>query len=142
MCDFVHLCIFFFKQKTAYEMRISDWSSDVGSSDLLAEKKSLALREGDRIRWTANDKARGLFNSALARVATVESGAIVVEMADRQQLRLAAGDPMLPRLDLAYSLTLHMAQGTPTDKAIPVLSTHVRHLSKLGRGSCRDTGRQ
>src|SRR3546814_3875288 len=29
-CDFV----FFFKQKTAYEMRISDWSSDVCSSDL------------------------------------------------------------------------------------------------------------
>src|SRR3546814_6214423 len=26
--------IFFFKQKTAYEMRISDWSSHVGSSDL------------------------------------------------------------------------------------------------------------
>src|SRR3546814_8497997 len=26
--------VFFFKQKTAYEMRISDWSSDVGSSDL------------------------------------------------------------------------------------------------------------
>src|SRR3546814_3198339 len=35
--DFVlwyHLFIFFFKQKTAYEMRISDWSSDVCSSDL------------------------------------------------------------------------------------------------------------
>src|SRR3546814_3975725 len=30
----VLLC-FFFKQKTAYEMRISDWSSDVCSSDLL-----------------------------------------------------------------------------------------------------------
>src|SRR3546814_4600018 len=28
------LCVFFFKQKTAYEMRISDWSSDVCSSDL------------------------------------------------------------------------------------------------------------
>src|SRR3546814_6879334 len=28
------LWIFFFKQKTAYEMRISDWSSDVCSSDL------------------------------------------------------------------------------------------------------------
>src|SRR3546814_2689308 len=28
------LCFFFFKQKTAYEMRISDWSSDVCSSDL------------------------------------------------------------------------------------------------------------
>src|SRR3546814_9204426 len=29
------LFFFFFKQKTAYEMRISDWSSDVCSSDLL-----------------------------------------------------------------------------------------------------------
>src|SRR3546814_1687209 len=29
------MCFFFFKQKTAYEMRISDWSSDVCSSDLL-----------------------------------------------------------------------------------------------------------
>lgn len=95
----------------------------------LAEKKPLALREGDRIRWTANDKARGLFNSALARVATVESGAIVVETADRQQLRLAEGDPMLSRLDLAYSLNMHMAQGITTDKAITVMSSHERHLS-------------
>src|SRR3546814_5304078 len=31
VCGF---CLFFFKQKTAYEMRISDWSSDVCSSDL------------------------------------------------------------------------------------------------------------
>src|SRR3546814_4853636 len=30
--------IFFFKQKTAYEMRISDWSSDVCSSDLLRSR--------------------------------------------------------------------------------------------------------
>src|SRR3546814_2870957 len=29
------LFVFFFKQKTAYEMRISDWSSDVCSSDLI-----------------------------------------------------------------------------------------------------------
>src|SRR3546814_15400978 len=29
------LFVFFFKQKTAYEMRISDWSSDVCSSDLV-----------------------------------------------------------------------------------------------------------
>src|SRR3546814_6460951 len=31
------LCFLFFKQKTAYEMRISDWSSDVCSSDLKGE---------------------------------------------------------------------------------------------------------
>src|SRR3546814_2487069 len=32
---FEYECFFFCKQKTAYEMRISDWSSDVCSSDLL-----------------------------------------------------------------------------------------------------------
>src|SRR3546814_3611601 len=34
-CFLYALFIFFFKQKTAYEMRISDWSSDVCSSDLI-----------------------------------------------------------------------------------------------------------
>src|SRR3546814_6721634 len=40
LCDvlLVYVCVccvfFFFKQKTAYELRISDWSSDVCSSDL------------------------------------------------------------------------------------------------------------
>src|SRR3546814_5789068 len=40
------LFIFFFKQKTAYEMRISDWSSDVCSSDLArgAGSRSLGRR--------------------------------------------------------------------------------------------------
>src|SRR3546814_12326622 len=33
---FLYIVFFFFKQKTAYEMRISDWSSDVCSSDLRA----------------------------------------------------------------------------------------------------------
>src|SRR3546814_6744320 len=33
-CKLVDESVFFFKQKTAYEMRISDWSSDVCSSDL------------------------------------------------------------------------------------------------------------
>src|SRR3546814_5643292 len=40
ICSFV---LFFFKQKTAYEMRISDWSSDVCSSDLEAD---MGLYEG------------------------------------------------------------------------------------------------
>src|SRR3546814_5877789 len=37
---------FFFKQKTAYEMRISDWSSDVCSSDLHAEHHLVGHRRG------------------------------------------------------------------------------------------------
>src|SRR3546814_6524682 len=35
----VAVCFFFFKQKTAYELLISDWSSDVCSSDLWRAKK-------------------------------------------------------------------------------------------------------
>src|SRR3546814_575802 len=35
--------VFFFKQKTAYEMRISDWSSDVCSSDLIMRQPSPPL---------------------------------------------------------------------------------------------------
>src|SRR3546814_8900352 len=36
-CMFIVDLFFFFKQKTAYEMRISDWSSDVCSSDLMGD---------------------------------------------------------------------------------------------------------
>src|SRR3546814_818535 len=46
---------FFFKQKTAYEMRISDWSSDVCSSDLPDAKSqvTLAFENGRPVRATA-----------------------------------------------------------------------------------------
>src|SRR3546814_3320718 len=41
----MYLCVFFFfKQKTAYEMRISDWSSDVCSSDLRDATLAAPLR--------------------------------------------------------------------------------------------------
>src|SRR3546814_9131408 len=46
-CVVLLCCFFFFKHKTAYEMRISDWSSDVCSSDLKAtrSKVSRVLRQ-------------------------------------------------------------------------------------------------
>src|SRR3546814_1800599 len=47
--DVVFGIVFFFKQKTAYEMRISDWSSDVCSSDLGAGK-GLAATLGGHIK--------------------------------------------------------------------------------------------
>src|SRR3546814_11265789 len=37
------VCFFFFKQRTAYEMRISDWSSDVCASDLIGARDPLPL---------------------------------------------------------------------------------------------------
>src|SRR3546814_7691902 len=66
MCSvvlFLYSCVivfmfFFFKQKTAYEMRISDWSSDVCSSDLISDDGrrdpaglgGLSCRDGGRER--------------------------------------------------------------------------------------------
>src|SRR3546814_15584375 len=40
------MCFFFFKQKTAYEMRISDWSSDVCSSDLRQPRRKARAAPG------------------------------------------------------------------------------------------------
>lgn len=95
----------------------------------LSEKKDLHLREGDRVRWTANDKGRGLHNAALARVLTIDASGVTVETAGKERLTLDLGDPMLSRLDLAYSLNMHMAQGITTDKAITVMSSQERNLS-------------
>src|SRR3546814_9407062 len=50
--------LFFFKQKTAYEMRISDWSSDVCSSDLVSAPES--------IRFPAGQKAGGTLSLVVA----------------------------------------------------------------------------
>src|SRR3546814_2615013 len=61
--------VFFFKQKTAYEMRISDWSSDVCSSDLDAVQKLAPAREQRRIleREARVEAARVLIDFAVAR---------------------------------------------------------------------------
>src|SRR3546814_5127547 len=49
MCS-INILVFFFKQKTAYEMRISDWSSDVCSSDLRLEEQGYK-REKDVLAY-------------------------------------------------------------------------------------------
>src|SRR3546814_10896306 len=60
------LFFLFFKQKTAYEMRISDWSSDVCSSDLPTAYATIkgfevmrALRKGQARPWCLQPGIRG-----------------------------------------------------------------------------------
>src|SRR3546814_10914727 len=51
--EFLYVClvvIFFFKQKTAYELRISDWSSDVCSSVLRVRGRGLGRRRSSHWR--------------------------------------------------------------------------------------------
>src|SRR3546814_6187652 len=54
-----YVVLFFFKQKTAYEMRISDWSSDVCSSDLPPRVLRGTRRRRRRGRRVAPSRAHG-----------------------------------------------------------------------------------
>src|SRR3546814_8732837 len=62
---------FFFKQKTAYEMRISDWSSDVCSSDLLARQEFSNVLVDLPGSWT---------NWSLSLVALADAVCLITEM--------------------------------------------------------------
>src|SRR3546814_5440626 len=72
--------IFCFKQKTAYEMRISDWSSDVCSSDLAGK----AVADG---KITNSEKRRlvDAFHKAIAK------GAAFIHRFHRERLTVKAG---------------------------------------------------
>src|SRR3546814_8584594 len=78
LCCLLVVCVFFFfKQKTAYEMRISDWSSDVCSSDLLFSTFERGIELLD----------------AVAQLAALESrlDTLFRDVAMRYKLFLAAG---------------------------------------------------
>src|SRR3546814_4159549 len=89
---------FFFKQKTAYEMRISDWSSDVCSSDLELEQ---ALRtRGDAVEVRNAGVSGETTQGGLQRLAFTLDG--LPRKPDLVLLGLGAND-MLRGLDPAQS---------------------------------------
>src|SRR3546814_6434248 len=61
----MNIPVCFIKQKTAYEMRISDWSSDVCSSDLMAAQEVEAFLEGYQ-RQVNQSRAHDTAERALA----------------------------------------------------------------------------
>src|SRR3546814_11044615 len=95
---------FFFKQKTAYEMRISDWSSDVCSSDLhhRGEIDDRPLHAGQR-RCVVDQDGAGLASQGAAAdaVRRAGSGAATGNLAVLSEHRNAAVDswpePSAPR---------------------------------------------
>src|SRR3546814_16690476 len=104
---FVVLYVFFFKQKTAYEMRISDWSSDVCSSDL-ADRRRDAITELMRI---------GL----LAR-------AIVVAAADVERAL-----EILGHVERKRGLEFDLARDAALDQRGPRRFVHRRLREQFGR---------
>src|SRR3546814_3097322 len=92
MCLCRRIGLFFFKQKTAYEMRISDWSSDVCSSDLAAYQQP-------RIAQVAlsKDRKKGSGGEFLQRHAGIrQPGLVGTRLCDHQR---AALDIVLHRID-------------------------------------------
>src|SRR3546814_12255667 len=84
---------FFFKQKTAYEMRISDWSSDVCSSDLLpAGQRATGARREDWAIDTGLDVAYevDLFGR-VSRGVEAASGDVDAARADADAARVLVG---------------------------------------------------
>src|SRR3546814_10823041 len=81
---------FFFKQKTAYEMRISDWSSDVCSSDLLRRRERSDEAGIKYLIMAAFSSAFLLFGMALVYATTgaMELGEIARYLSDAGELSL------------------------------------------------------
>ena len=94
----------------------------------LYERKALTIHDGDRIRWTANDHKRGLFNADQAQVSAITARGVAIRTSLGVTLELPRGDSMLKRLDLAYALNTHMAQGLTSDRGIAVMETQDRKL--------------
>jgi len=95
----------------------------------LARREEIKLHDGERIRWSANDKARGLWNSESAKVLGVDEQGVRIENMRGEIHTLKNDDPMLERLGLAYAINMHQAQGMTTDKGIGVMHSSERHLS-------------
>src|SRR3546814_18786196 len=106
---------FFFKQKTAYEMRISDWSSDVCSSDL-------RYRPGTNMRAWVFIILRNVFLSQKRRDRF--KGEWNQEIADRTLCTPANQEKQLQLADLQRALT--------------TLPPAQREALKIGRASCRE----
>jgi len=94
----------------------------------LLERKALTVYTGDTIRWTANDHQRGLINADRATIIAIAQDGLAVRTSAGMDQKLEAGDPMLARIDLAYALNAHMAQGLTSDKGIAVMDSRTRKL--------------
>ena len=95
----------------------------------LYEQKPITIHDGETVFWRDKDADRDIAKSTYATVLEARAEGIRVELADKRQLVLAPGDPMLRRLDLGYALNAHMAQGMTKPEAIEVISSAQRNLA-------------
>ena len=89
----------------------------------LFEAKTLRIREGEQLRWTRNDRERGLDNGDRAEVLEIRGRALRMRLSDGREMLFAPDDPQLRHLAYAYASTVHAAQGQTHDRVIAVLDT-------------------
>ena len=89
----------------------------------LFEAKTLRIREGERLRWTRNDRERGLANGERLEVLETGETALRMRLADGREMTFARNDAQLRHLAYAYASTVHAAQGQTHDRVIAVLDT-------------------
>lgn len=95
----------------------------------LSEKHKETIHEGDKVRWTEKDNARGLMKSEEAKILGIKDGIVTVENRAGETVELKQNDRMLERLGLAYAINMHQAQGDTRDMAIGEMHSSARHLS-------------
>src|SRR3546814_12230085 len=119
------LFFFFFKQKTAYEMRISDWSSDVCSSDL----RNIGALIADEL---------------VAREADIAFGHLDQRLGERldEQVVDAELDPLRFERGIEFAAQFQQLVELDIDREIDVRDRLLRFGqaagAKIGRASCRE----
>src|SRR3546814_14491480 len=89
--------LFFFKQKTAYEMRISDWSSDVCSSDLLRFRATTTLRRERTFQHHQHMDPAAVIRHPCISAATARAPATAISVPNNPSRRPYAGRSTPPR---------------------------------------------
>src|SRR3546814_9912551 len=149
---------FFFKQKTAYEMRISDWSSDVCSSDLVGALRSTAekVTEGEHaglyrikgqkifITFGEHDLTDNIVHLVLARTPGAPEGTRGISLFLVPKYRLDAdGKPAQSNgvhcASIEHKLGIH---GSPTAGMVYGEDEDCLGEIEIGRASCRERGGQ
>src|SRR3546814_7201043 len=126
----MYVLLFLFKQKTAYEMRISDWSSDVCSSDLTERtrhgervKHKLAVGEGDAFRVPRGARR---VESCCDRVLVKVGEGIVCRCPGRKRFIFALG-PVRYRASSAVHDRNHGLDGWRSEEHTSELQSLMRH---------------
>jgi conjugative relaxase-like TrwC/TraI family protein len=88
----------------------------------------IEVREGDKLIWTTNDKAKDISNGSQIDVLKIDHNGLTVGN-EKGEWKLEAGDPLSQSLAHGLVLNMHRAQGMTYDKTISVMDSHDRMLN-------------